>query len=457
MRILLFLLSLYAFSTWSQDTIRELTLEQYLDHVKENHPVALVVTNQVEMAELFINQSKGSFDPVLFGGMDQKYFNGTTYYSTLSTGLKIPTRAGIDIKAMGDWNRGSYLNPQNRVPENGLSYLGVEVQLGRGMFTDERRTQIKRAKVALNQSYVEQQLTLNELLYEAGQVFIYWQEETAQYELALEGLKFAEIRFDQLMINSALGDRPYIDTVEASAQLFLRKMEVEQRKLQLQNAVISVENYLWEKGRVLLQLDSTVTPEKLVVNEPNALLPDSLGAHPAIRYYDWKLSDLNFERKLKVEQLKPQLSVNYNLLTPAPDFISTNYAWSNYKWGATFYMPILLRKERNSLAITKTKIENTYLEQQLKQRDLRTKQLQIRNEWNTAVTQSRMAETIANRYRQLADAERSLFINGESSLFLVNAREISYLNAQGKWIETLSKTNKSRLSELYTAGKLGTL
>ncbi len=455
MKVLVLSLSFFAVTGWSQDTVQELTLKQYLQHIKENHPVALVASNQVEMAEVFIRQSKGSFDPVLLGGIDQKVFNGTTYYSTLSTGLKIPTRLGIDFKAMGDWNRGTYLNPQSRTPENGLTYLGVEVQLGRGMFTDERRTQIKRAQVALNQSYVEQLLTLNELLYEAGQVFIQWQEQTAQYELALEGLKYTEIRFEQLLSNTALGDRPYIDTVEASAQLFLRKMEVEQRQLQLQNAVIAVENYLWEKGRIPLQLDSMLIPEKLVVNEPSAALPDSAGTHPAIRYYDWKLSDLDFERKLKVEQLKPQLSVNYNLLTPAPDFISTNYTWSNYKWGAAFYMPILLRKERNSLSLTRTKIENTRLEQQLKQRELRTKQLQIRNEWNTSVTQARMAQTIANRYRQLANAERSLFINGESSLFLVNAREISYLNAQSKWIETLSKTNKSQLSELYVTGKLG--
>ena len=66
-----------------------------------------------------------------------------------------------------------------------------------------------------------------------------------------------------------------------------------------------------------------------------------------------------------------------------------------------------------------------------------------------------MAETIASRYRQLADAERILFLNGESSLFLVNAREISYLSAQGKLIETLSKTNKLNLSEQFISGKLG--
>ena len=455
MRTGILILVLFSFMSRAQDTVKQLTLNNYLQQVKENHPVALVATNQVEMAEVFIRQSKGSFDPVLLGGIDQKIFNGTTYYSTLSTGIKIPTRLGIDVKAMGDWNRGTYLNPQNRVPDAGLTYLGFEAQLGRGMFTDERRTQIKQAQVALNQSYVEQQLILNELLYQAGQAFIQWQEQEAQYQLATEGLTFTEIRFDQLLTNAALGDRPYIDTVEASAQLFLRKMEVEQRKLDLLNAKIAVENFLWEKGRLPLQLDPALSPEPLIVSPPNGLLADSIGTHPAVRYYDWKLADLSLERRLKIEQIKPQLSVNYNLLTPAPDFISTNYMWSNYKWGATFYMPILLRKERNSLKLTNVKIENTQLEQQTKQRELRTKQLQIRNEWNTAFAQAQMAETIASRYRQLADAERTLFLNGESSLFLVNAREISYLSAQGKLIETLAKTNKSRLAELYISGKLG--
>lgn len=455
MRAFVLIALLSSTGCWAQDTVKQLSLTNYLQLVKENHPVALVATNQVEMAEVFIRQSKGSFDPVLLGGVDQKMFNGTTYYSTLSTGIKIPTRLGIDVKAMGDWNRGAYLNPQNRVPNEGLTYLGVEAQIGRGMFTDERRTQIKQAQAALNQSYVERQLILNDLLYEAGQAFLQWQEQEAQYRLANEGLNLAEIRFNQLISNAALGDRPYIDTVEASAQLFLRRMEVEQRKLNLLNAKISVENFLWEKGRIPLQLDSLLTPEPLTLNTPNRLFVDSTGTHPAVRYYDWKLVDLNWERKLKIEQIKPQLSVNYNLLTPAPDFISTNYTWSNYKWGATFYMPILLRKERNSLKMTRIKIENTQLEQQMKQRDLLTKQLQIRNEWNTAVKQAQMAETIANRYEQLADAERILFLNGESSLFLVNAREIAYLSAQGKLIEILSKTNKMNLSEQFITGKLG--
>lgn len=450
--IILFVVTRLA--TTAQDTLQKLSLDQFLIHVKENHPAALVLNNQISAANFYLNQSKGSFDPVLLSGIDQKFFNGTTYYSTISTGMKIPTRIGLEFKAMTDWNRGDFLNPERKTPNNGLSYLGVEAQLGRGMFTDERRTQIKRAEIALSQSHTQQQLGLNDLLYEASLVFINWQEQQAQYLLALEGLSYTEIRFQQLVTNASLGDRALIDTVEASAQLYLRKIEVKQRELQLQNARLAVENYLWEKGLLPLTLDSIVEPEAMTLQIPQIQLNDSLPEHPAIVYYDWKLNDLNMERRLKREQLKPQFSVSYNLLTPAPDVFSNNYSWTNYKWGANLYFPVLLRKERNSLAITKLKMDNTRFEKQLKIRELKIKQEQIRNEWNTAVEQSIYATTIAQRYQELAVAERTLFNAGESSLFLVNAREISFLSAQGKVIELYAKVNKLRLSELYTSGKL---
>ncbi len=153
---------------FSQDTANVLNQTVFLQQVKENHPVALVAGNNILQAEQVIRLSKGAFDPVLFGGIDQKYYDGKTYYSTISTGVKIPTRLGVDFKVMGDWNNGDYLNPQNRVSDNGLTYLGVEVPIGRGLFTDERRTQLRRAGVAFQQSQLERQLTLNELLYQAG-------------------------------------------------------------------------------------------------------------------------------------------------------------------------------------------------------------------------------------------------------------------------------------------------
>ena len=440
---------------YAQDTISVLTQKDFLQHVKENHPISLVASNNIELAEQTIRMSKGAFDPVLFGGIDQKYYDGKTYYSTISSGIKIPTRIGVDLKVAGDFNKGDYLNPEHRTPSGGLTYAGFEVPIGRGLFTDQRRTQLKRANVVFNQSKVEKSLTLNNLLYEAGQIFIYWQEQEAQLVLAKEGLNLAEIRLQQMRTNFQLGERAAVDTIEASAQYFNRILEVEQRQLNAKNAKLSVENYLWEKGMIPLSLENNIKPEKLEIETPISLLNNSENQHPLLTWYDLKLKDLVIERKLKIEMLKPQLTVNYNLLQPAQDMISTQLSFTNYKWGATLYMPILLRKERSALQISNFKIENTQIEIQQKQRDLKTKQIQNRNEWTTHVTQAQTSLTVAENYKLLSVAERSLFDLGESSLFLINAREISYLSAQSKYLEYAAKTKKSALTEKFALGILG--
>lgn len=453
-RIIAFLFLSFHWFVFGQDTLKQLDLNSYLQQIKENHPVAMVVANNVEASNQLVRMSKGAFDPVLLGGVDQKYFDGKTYYSTISTGVKIPTRLGIDLKLMGDWNRGAYLSSEKIIPDQGLTTIGIDVPIGRGMFTDERRTQLKRATVSLQQSVLEQQLALNDLLYDAGQVFINWQEQEAQLVLAEEGLRLAELRYQQLVVNSDLGERAAIDTVEASAQLFLRQLDVQQRQLNTQNARLAVENYLWDKGTIPLELEPSLRPKSIEISVPSSLLPDSIN-HPVLAWYDLKHSDLQLERKLKIEQLKPQFNVNYNLLQTPQNLAAFNYSITNYKWGASLYMPILLRKERSSLQMTNLKLENVNYEQDQKQRDLRTKQVQIRNEWNTLSNQAQTAQTIAERYKQLATAERLLFEGGESSLFLINAREISYLSAQGKYIEFLAKTQKAALSEKYVTGTLG--
>lgn len=452
---LLLLFSLTISGMHAQDTLRSMSLTVFLQHVREHHPVAQVATNSVEQANAVITLSKGAFDPKLFAGIDQKYFEGKTYYSTISSGLKIPTRAGIDFKVMADWNKGQYLNDQSRVPEDGLTYLGVEIPIGKGLFTDERRTQLKRAEVAYRQSAVERQLTLNNLLYEAGQDFIYWQEQEAQADLAREGLELAELRLQQIRASAQLGDRPAIDTVEATAQYFNRLVDWQQRVLQAKNARLSVEKYLWEQGMIPLTLEENIRPDALQPVSPSLVATDSLTFHPWLTWYDLKIKDLNLERRYKIEQLKPELTFNYNFLQTPQDLVSANFSFTNYKWGATFNFPILLRKERSSLEITRLKINSAQYDYALKQREITIKIAQVNNEWVTRYEQSEAASMVSRNYKTLAQAERSLFNAGESSLFLVNAREASYLSAQSKYFESVAKTQKSALEAKYALGKLG--
>jgi hypothetical protein len=62
----------------------------------------------------------------------------TPKYSILNSSFKIPTWYGIEIKAGFDQNEGYYLNPENTVPNAGLTSLGISVPLGQGLFINQR-------------------------------------------------------------------------------------------------------------------------------------------------------------------------------------------------------------------------------------------------------------------------------------------------------------------------------
>jgi len=452
MRKLIFVFFLF-FTNYgmAQDTIKSIDLETFLIQVRENHPLSFVTNNNISQAEQLTVYSKGAFDPRGIAQIDQKYFNGKTYYSTLSTGVKIPTRFGVQFKGMVDWNRGEYLSPENFTPSNGLGLLGVEVQLGRGLLTDEQRTQLKRAENALLLSAVERNIALNDLLYEAGTDYIFWQECYNQMLLAQRMAQLAEKRLSQIKLKVIAEDRPAIDTVEASAIYTQRLFDLNQRTLNEKNARLKVESYLWDQGLIPLYFDSIVFPPELTVQPIILSQAAELNETPYLRAYDFKLIDLNYERKLKIEQLKPQLSINYNLLQE-PQYAFNTYNLNNYKWGGSFYMPLFLRKERSSLELTKLKIENTKYELSLKQRELTIKQQQLFNEWTAQIEQTEQLTKITQNYLKLVEGEQSLFELGESTVFLINMREITYINSQVKLLETQAKTNKSYLTVRYLQG-----
>lgn len=452
--IILFLTSSIVSAQDSLITVK-ISLDDFLTHVKENHPVAIVTQNNIEMSQRVIQLAKGAFDPKLFSFIDQKYYDGKTYYSTLSSGVKIPTRLGVNFKAMGDFNSGAFLNPENRVPENGLTYLGIEIPIGQGLFTDESRTVLKRAEIAFSQSAIQQQLDLNELLFNAGQSFIEWQKNTALLNLAQEGILLAEERLAQIKSNVEVGERAALDSVEANANYLLRKNDLLERQLAASNAMRNVELFLWEKGLMPLNFETGTTPVNLVEMKPIVQLDDSLSYHPLLISYNNKISDLTIEQRWKKEQLKPQLNFNYNLLQTPDNLVSMNYSYLNYKWGASFSMPLFLRKERAGVAISGLKIENTELERTNKEREIANKLAINFNEWSTFYNQTEVSQEIATNYQTLSAAERELFEIGESSLFLINVREMSYLSAQAKYIESLAKTNKSALKYTYLKGELG--
>ncbi len=440
---LLFLFGNNPLSAQSADTTF-LTAFDFLKIVEENHPVAQQARLILDNADAERLQAGGNFDPKLFNQTTQKYFDDKTYYRLQNSGLEIPAWFGLSAKAGYETNDGIFLNDQNTLPESGLWYADVSWTVGRGLFIDRRRAMLRQARLLQESAEFEVQWALNQLLTDAMQDYWEWYRAYFVNQVYDEAVDLARLRFEQVRINAFVGEEPFIDTLEAYIQYQNRVLSRQKSAVDLVNARQSVETYLWLDGQVPLELQETTIPffdEDSVFNRFNF---NALENHPLLQFYNLKIDGLEIEQRLNREQLKPQLDLRYKFLNEpvAREGFFEEYSPNNYEWGLRASFPIFLRKERGKIRQTGVKIQDTDFERTQKRRELETKIEALQNELQ--LTRQQLAETrrVAENYQRLLRAEITKFENGESSLFLINQREIKYLESREKVGELEAKVRQ---------------
>ncbi len=457
--LVLFLCSEAGFSQDSNNPI--LTFEAFISRVKEHHPLAKQAKLKLQEGDAKILESKGGFDPNFNSQLAQKYFEDKSYYSTNATTLRIPTWFAAQFEAGYELNNGLFLNPENEVPNDGILYAGISLPLGKGLLIDKRRAAYKKAKIFQQSTEAEQQLMLNELVYEAGKVYWQWFEAYNVKQVFIEAVVLAKARFEAVKQQAILGDKPFIDTVEARIQYQNRKLSLQQAELEYLNNIQLLSIFLWEDGLLPLELELGTQPEGLIGIDSFVDLDYSLGLdfdslianHPTLQLGQFKIDQLEIDKRWKREQLKPKVDLKYNALSSAnQEELTNNFSSNNYAWGFKVGIPLYLRKERGALKLNELKIQDAKLELNQKQRGLNYKVRSSINEWKTTADQLALFQKTVKDYQALLNGERELFYNGESSLFLVNSREWGFINARIKLIELLVKNRKARLSSFYSLG-----
>jgi outer membrane protein TolC len=169
----------------------------------------------------------------------------------------------------------------------------------------------------------------------------------------------------------------------------------------------------------------------------------------------YKLEQLKVEERWKREKLKPVVDLEYNALVQPFGTNQLNaFNANNYKWGATVYFPLFLRKERGDLRLTQLKIEANQLDLEQKVRGIRNKEEAFRNELVQMYQQLEIQRSQVVFAQQLRNAEQTRFDIGESSLFLVNTREVSYLSAQLKLAALEAKVKMLEAKWFWLASEL---
>ena len=463
-KIIFLLLILSTQALVAQDSVHTLSARQVMEIVKRYHPVALQAGILVEQAKADIVSARGQFDPVFENEAAQKTFEGTAYYSYNRPEISIPTWFGIEVKAGLEYLSGNRTDPVDTKGES--SYLGISIPLAKNLLMDKRRAALQSAKIFRQASVAERRNMLNQLMLDALKSYWSWVKEYQLYQVMNEAVAINESRFRWVRSAYQLGDRAAIDTTEVLAQWQQFELLRSQAWLNFQNAGLELSVYLWTAGAQPYELPSNIIPQEplrdiSVMNQPvpvlNELLNAAVSNHPELRLYQYKLQALNIERKLKFQELLPVVNFRYNQLGRGYDVWKTAtspYFENNYRYGLSISIPLRLSQGRGEYKKARLKINYAELELEQKKRQVENKVRSYFNELLALKEQVKWQEQSWRNYLQLQRAEELRFRSGESSLFLVNARETKALEALQKLLELKAKYFVSENTVRWAAGNL---
>lgn len=459
-------LSLFFFWALSQQlllaqTPDSLSIDFFLNNVKRNHPLAKTARLLDRSAQANILMAQGGFDPKTYGDWEQKFFDSKNYFTTGEYGVKLPTWYGIDLKSSYNTSEGNFLNPEQKLPKNGQVVVGASIPLWQGLMIDERRADLFQARQQTALNAAERNDEINDLAFDAVATYWKWSYSFYNAQIFAEAVRLAQVRFEAVKVAFQQGDRMAMDTLEAFIQVQERQIQFNDANVELRQAQLKLNNYLWsDDGQPLARaFTSRPTAPSLPLSREAAervtlrtSLERSVEQHPILLIYNAKLSQLETERRLKSEKLKPLIRFNYNFLGNGVAF--NNPFTDNYKWGFQFSFAPLLRKERGGVALTNIKIENTQLLQQQKAIEIRNKMQQFLVEMENLFAQQIIYERMVANYAELLRLENSRFQLGESSLFLINSREMKLIESSVKLLKLQTEINIATNAARWAGGVL---
>ena len=417
-----------------EKNLKEFTYNEYLGYVKKFHPLVKQANLKLNEAQALLMQARGAFDPKLEAEYNEKQFDDKNYYSIFNGSFKIPTWYGIEIKAAFDNNEGIYINPQNTLPNAGLTSLGVTVPIGQGLFINQRMADIRNAKLQQQLSEVERNLEAIEILHNASVAYFEWKKNFSEVVLYEDYLENAKIRYEGVLKLIEQGDKPAIDSTESGITIKSRRLNLENAKLKLQKSRLELSNYLWLENNIPVELDENLYPEENLSEtikntlELNNLMDFDVNNHPKINALNTKVDMLKIEQSLSANMLLPKIDLSYNYISEPSSF--DDYRFEDYKIGVNFSFPLFLRKERAKLRLSKLKVQDTEFSLASERVNIKNKIESQQVEIASLEKQITINEELVASYNVMLSGEERLFTLGESSIFLINSRENSLVSSK---------------------------
>ncbi len=430
-----------------------LKLDDFLELIKNNHPVAKQAQMRVDMSTAEFFAAKGVFDPVLTNQSATKTLDGKSYYNYQDTELKVYTPIGLTAKTGIERSSGSFTFNERTI--GNLGYIGLEMPILKGLLIDYQRAALKQADIYQRLTEEEKRNILNDLYLDAIQEYWQWTAAYQNFSLLGQNLTNATTRLNLQRIAFQNGDKSLNDTLEAYTQVQNIELLFQEAQMDAQTAEIALAKYLWNDQNSPYFLESGTIPDLVafgmvsIEDRTEELVSIARSQHPLLGIYRNKMDVLEVERRLKRQSLLPTANVKMNVLSKNYynfESIYSPFLANNYKFGFDFKMPLFLREARGDYQKTMLKILENNSVISNKTWEIENKIRSYGVELNGLKNQLNITESLVTNYRNLLRNEEFKLQQGESTLFLINSRE-------NKWIESLLKNQSLKLKYLKSAYK----
>lgn len=414
----------------------------FLRQVLLYHPAMRTQQLNVAGAEAEVQIARAAFDPIWKSDYASKEFEGKPYYDYQQTSVEWQLPPGVNLKIGGERNRGDFINPELNTPADGLAFAELRVPIGDGLFRTPDQTRLQQTRLLSQRSLRDLEAFQRDFIVFASEVYWNWTASNETVILLDRISDLSYVRYEQTVRRYEEGLATAMDTLEAYNTYVKRETQRLNAVNNYQEWYQLVGTMVWEDQLFPSFRSGTVIPDSTWQSVPDSRLMQlnnenrSPLLHPALEALDLDLDVAELDLRLAREQIKPDIDLSAKAITiPQTVNISTNSA----VLGISAKIPILSRKERAKIDKAKIKQAQVGLKISLKERELLQKFDQFEQQLAVTTEMLDIAQQAADNSSRLLYLENRRLLFGESTLFLVNRRESSYLDAELKLIDVRRK------------------
>lgn len=434
---------------------RPLSLADLLGQVDRTYPKLNAVRQEIAVAGGKAREKRGAFDPVFSIGSDILRYNpssspGKAYETTLNEGvLEFLDPSGVKYFAGARLNWGDVKSPATSTGDTGEYFAGVKIPLLRDLGINEKSVAERQARLGIDVARQGVAVFRLAVLRDAAGTYWEWAGAAERFRISEELLRVGRTREAQIRERVRAGDLPRIDLVEAEQEVRRREAGLVKAERDLQKAAFKLSLYVWpdrtDAGGAIPYsaapplLNGPLPPEPPDVtaeqNRAVALRPEILSFVPVER-------TLRLDLDLARNERKPALDV---VIGPGLDTGSGSIG-PTWKAGVFFSVPLRQNFADGLAEQARAKLAKLDLDRALAIQQIRIEVADAVNAVRLARERLIFSRQEVELARQLEEAERIRFAEGDSTLFLVNQRERATAEAAFRLVDVFSDL------QLSTAG-----